>query len=56
MSKKKKIAYLAQKDVKLHIRYFFTHKNCKKQEIKRFFFLDALWHFVLYFLDVFRHA
>ena len=30
MSKKKKIAHLAQKDVKLHLRYFYAHKNLKK--------------------------
>ena len=30
MSKKKKRACLAQKDVKLHLRYFYAHKNLKK--------------------------
>ena len=29
---KKEIAYLAQKDVKLHLRYFYAHKNRKKHK------------------------
>ena len=27
---KKKVAYLAQKDVKRRLRYFYAHKNLKK--------------------------
>ena len=30
MSKKKKVPYLTQKDVKLHLRYLYARKNLKK--------------------------
>ena len=41
MSKKKKVAYLAQKDVKLRLRYFYAHKNLKKRLFSSQMFLCA---------------
>ena len=41
MSKKKKVACLAQKDVKLYLSYFYAHKNLKKRLFSSYMFLCA---------------
>ena len=41
MSKKKKVLYLGQKDIKLHPRYFYANKNLKKQLFSSYKFLFA---------------
>ena len=39
MSKKEKVAYLAQKDVKVHPRHFYARKNLKSDffHLRRFY-------------------
>ena len=41
MSKKKKVACLAQKNVKLYLSYFYAHKNLKKRLFSSYMFLRA---------------